>query len=98
MQNSTAKPSHYDVYAQARAGGTPWKVNYNITYGYNPSPVAGSPPLLIYQQVSGDRAHSDLIWYNLATRARSVSSPKVDTAAWEYSGVACPPSTSPSCA
>jgi hypothetical protein len=85
VQNSAANPSHYNVFAQARAGGIPWRVNASGTSGYASSPIAGTENI-IYQQAG--TSNSDLYIYNLATKVRKKLPVKVDTALWEYEGVA----------
>jgi hypothetical protein len=73
------------VWAQARAGGTPWRVNATRTRGYGPSAIAGTQSI-IYQQAG--TTNSDLFFYNLPNRASKKLPAKVDTAFWEYYPVA----------
>jgi hypothetical protein len=74
-----------NVYAVPRAGGSMWKVNAARTFGAKPF-ARGGTQTIIYQQFRGSA--SSLFFYNLSTRARKSAGAKVNTAAWEYWGVA----------
>src|SRR5438445_173693 len=76
-QNSVRLPGHWNVFAEPRAGGAPWKVNSPLTSGYVPSPVAGTEAI-IYQQVGRS---SNLFFYNLSTRVRKALPATVDSTA-----------------
>jgi hypothetical protein len=85
-QDSVASPNTWNVYAQPRAGGASWKVNARNTQGYVPSPVTGGNESIIYTQQTSRT--SGLFIYNLAAKVRTALPAKVDSAAWNYSGVA----------
>lgn len=84
-QNSVRAPAHFDVVAQSRPAGSVFRVNATGTSGYWPSTVTGAQTI-IYQQIKG--AISDLYVYNLSSRARKKLPAKINTAAFEYHGVA----------
>ncbi len=75
-QNSRRRPNHFDVYAQ-RGNGLPFKVNPPETQGL-PGGIFGNT--LVYEESGGKaKGGSDIRLYNLVTRKRRNTPPRVNT-------------------
>jgi hypothetical protein len=81
----TYSAGRFTVHAQARSGGSKWKVNSAGTSGCCSKILPGTNSIL-YQQYT--ESNSDLYVYNMATKIRKKLPAKVNTKLWEYWGVA----------
>jgi len=83
QQNTRKHPGQYDVFARPMTGGDAFKVNAAGTNGANGG-IEGD--LLVYQQYDQqyDGGKSDLKFFDLRTKDRTLPPAGVNTRRWEY--------------